>query len=352
MRNEASVIARSLTSVRPFIDSWVIIDTGSTDGSQDIAKRTLSGIPGRVLQSSWKGFASSRNQALFHSRKLAEYSLFLDADDFIVASQDTLCPIGDCDVYDWWAYEGCVRHSRVALLHRRISCEWIGDIHEYLNFSDLRVSTGRINSASLHYCHDGDRGQDPLTTNRDLNVLEALASKNPNDARTLFYLAETLARSNNTDASIQAYKRRLASFSDDAEETWYCTLAIARLMESADYPRSDVMRQFAACATGRQTRAEPILALAQLLREQGDVRDALELSIHCSSMPIPDDRFFVDETAFGWRAWDEVHVCSLMLGNIQRALLAAQKALSFHAIPVDERRRIERNVATFTTRAS
>ncbi|MGW8788902.1 glycosyltransferase, partial [Heyndrickxia sporothermodurans] len=37
VKNEASVIRRCLDSVRPLIDTWVIIDTGSTDGTQDIA---------------------------------------------------------------------------------------------------------------------------------------------------------------------------------------------------------------------------------------------------------------------------------------------------------------------------
>ncbi|MFJ2241725.1 glycosyltransferase [Streptomyces sp. NPDC087859] len=40
VKNEAHVIRRCLESVLPLVDTWVILDTGSTDGTQDIIRET------------------------------------------------------------------------------------------------------------------------------------------------------------------------------------------------------------------------------------------------------------------------------------------------------------------------
>ncbi len=45
---EAGVTERCLESVRGVVDYWVICDTGSTDGTEDVVRRLLDGIPGEL----------------------------------------------------------------------------------------------------------------------------------------------------------------------------------------------------------------------------------------------------------------------------------------------------------------
>src|SRR5437762_3199729 len=88
VKDEAQVILRCLKSVRPLIDYALIVDTGSTDGTQAIVKKYLAEqrVPGEVIEEPWKDFATNRSSALAKLRARAEidYALVMDADDTLV----------------------------------------------------------------------------------------------------------------------------------------------------------------------------------------------------------------------------------------------------------------------------
>ena len=84
VKNEAHVIERCLRSVYPFIDAWVICDTGSTDGTQDIIRRVMAGKPGLVVEQPWQNFAHNRNASLKLAQERGEYVFFIDADETLM----------------------------------------------------------------------------------------------------------------------------------------------------------------------------------------------------------------------------------------------------------------------------
>jgi glycosyltransferase involved in cell wall biosynthesis len=51
VKNEAHVIRRCLDSVRAYVSHWVIVDTGSTDGTQDIVRSHFRDIEARPSRS-------------------------------------------------------------------------------------------------------------------------------------------------------------------------------------------------------------------------------------------------------------------------------------------------------------
>ncbi|EHP44847.1 family 2 glycosyl transferase, partial [Cupriavidus basilensis OR16] len=88
VKNEAPVIARCLASVKPWIDRWVIVDTGSTDGTQALVREVMGKLPGTLHERPWIDFAHNRNEALALARACSEgharaddYVLFIDADE-------------------------------------------------------------------------------------------------------------------------------------------------------------------------------------------------------------------------------------------------------------------------------
>src|ERR1700733_6819656 len=81
VKDEAKTLARTLASVRPFIDRWVILDTGSTDGTQALVRRELAAVPGELHEEPFVDFSTSRNRALDLAGEATEFVMWLDADD-------------------------------------------------------------------------------------------------------------------------------------------------------------------------------------------------------------------------------------------------------------------------------
>ena len=57
IKDSGEPLKEVLESVKPYIDSWCILDTGSTDGSQEIVKNVLSSIPGKLHQEYFVDFS-------------------------------------------------------------------------------------------------------------------------------------------------------------------------------------------------------------------------------------------------------------------------------------------------------
>lgn len=87
-RNEARCIARCLASARPHVDEMLVLDTGSTDATREIA----AGCGARVLSAEWPDdFSAARNLALSHT--LAPWRLVLDADEWIASGAACLADV-------------------------------------------------------------------------------------------------------------------------------------------------------------------------------------------------------------------------------------------------------------------
>ena len=78
VKNEESMLEDCLVSVQGIVDEIVIVDTGSTDGTKQIAKKYNANI----YDFEWcDDFAAARNEALKHST--GKWILYLDADERI-----------------------------------------------------------------------------------------------------------------------------------------------------------------------------------------------------------------------------------------------------------------------------
>ena len=88
VRDEARCLERCLASARPWVDEMVVLDTGSRDGTPEIA----SAMGARVSHFEWcDDFAAARNAALALTD--AAWRLVLDADEWITQGGDCLAAL-------------------------------------------------------------------------------------------------------------------------------------------------------------------------------------------------------------------------------------------------------------------
>jgi tetratricopeptide (TPR) repeat protein len=87
VRNEETFLAGCLESVRGIVDEIIVVDTGSTDGTIEIATQ----FGARIFHFPWIGdFAAARNESLRHCT--GEWVLYLDADERLVADGHSILP--------------------------------------------------------------------------------------------------------------------------------------------------------------------------------------------------------------------------------------------------------------------
>lgn len=134
-RNEARCIERCLNSVRPHVDAMLVLDTGSTDATPDLARAAGA----RVERFDWcDDFSAARNAAL--ARADADWSLVLDADEWLVdgaaALQElrTLTPtyIGVLRVDNLYGADAAAAQRSASWLSRLLprGARYEGRIHE------------------------------------------------------------------------------------------------------------------------------------------------------------------------------------------------------------------------------
>lgn len=199
VKNEAASIKSVLEKVKPFVNRYSILDTGSTDGTQDIIRETMSNIVGKVFEEPFVDFATTRNRILdldWQVSSPAQYQLMLSGDEFLengaaLRTYLKTVPKGtDCFFIRLFLDGIAMATPRVF----RTGSDWRyeGVIHEVpYNRVDTKASTALIPDVAInHIVSDHERRMSSIWENH-IPLLQKELEKNPNDERTLIFLAQS-----------------------------------------------------------------------------------------------------------------------------------------------------------------
>lgn len=342
VRDEAHIVAEALDSVAPFIDHWVVVDTGSTDGTQDLVRRHMSalGIPGRVHERPWVDFGHNRTEALALAAGAADYLWVLDADDLVV---------GTPDLSDLWAdsyllrFGPGVEYWRPQLFRDGLRWRYAGVVHEHIACDDRPVTQERL--PGEHHVESrrlGARNLDSAKYERDRDLLLAEVERDPGDARSTFYLAQSCRDAGDLEGARRWYAQRAAMPGWD-EETYLARLRLAEVLEGLGEPWPVVQDAYLQAWETRPSRAEALCAVARHHRLAGAHRQAHLFASAAAAIPMPDDQLFVDTSVHGWRALDELAISSYWVGDLAGSFAHCQALLDRRSLPDEERRRVHAN---------
>lgn len=363
-RDEERFIGDCIDSARPFVQEIIVLDTGSSDRTREIAREHGA----RVEQFTWcDDFAAARNAAI--ECATTDWILMLDADERLAADGAELlgdyarmapvianginafCPLIVSQTLD--GHGGKSVASRVMRFFPRLpELRWVGAIHEDLKYlpQPLRLRSIALDRVRIvHLGYDStiyaERGKDA----RNTRLLEQEFQLHPEDARTLFFLGQQHAAMRR-DAEAIPYFRAFLERAEQAPHE-YTVQVLAMLLKSlasvGDLTGIDAVARRADEQHLLSADAREVLATIEEQRQQFGVAEQHLLRALEPGQPVG---VAADEGIGGWAT--RLHLAQVheSLGNPTQAL--ADISAAFGDLDQRHRGRVALEAAALALRHS
>ena len=237
VKNEERVLGDCLTSIKPWVNEIIVVDTGSTDRTPEIAKEHGA----KVFHSPWQDdFSQARNVSISHAT--GDWILWMDADDTIpeecgralhdtvlVAEAKTGGILMQVHIPPAKGESGFTVVDHVKLFRNLPEIRFEGRIHEQL-LEQIYRTGGVIERSNLYVVHSGydysPEGQ-KHKRERDLRILEKDLADRPDHPFVLFNIGMTAFHMKEFPKAKEALERclRLSKPNESTVRKVYAMLA-------------------------------------------------------------------------------------------------------------------------------
>lgn len=329
VRDEEDVLERCLSSIEGIVDEIIIVDTGSTDRTKEIARKFTD----KIYDFEWiDDFAAARNYAFSKADK--DYILWLDADDYFTdEDRQLLCEtIQTLDrsvdsvtmPYHVFVDEKqkavhSIRRNR--LVRRACGFRWIGAVHEYLEVygniihSDTAVKHNKVKSY----------------TDRNLRIYRKLeAAGAAFSPRDMYYFANELKDNQLYEEAVVYYEKFLATGMGWIEDKINACIKLA-LCYSRLHEKSKALLALFRTMEYDKPRAEACCRIGSMFFEV----NMTEISIYWYELALtltrPEDPLaMLESEAWTWLPHLQLCMCYFRLGDHEKANEHNEIALSYH----------------------
>lgn len=335
VKDEASVICRCLDSVRPIIDHWIIVDTGSTDGTQDIIRAAMADLPGALVERPWVDFASNRNEALKLARRHGDYVLIIDADDELIIPDGFTMPKLREAGYRLEIIDAQTRYWRNQLVSSRKNWRYRGVLHEFLSCPG--VSATPILPLAMRRGDDGARHRDTSADARDIAVLEGALAVETDPfmiARYTMYLGTTYDAAGEHRKALDCFLKRIDLGGWD-EEVYFNLLMAAVNAERVGEPTDKVLQLYDQAISVIPARSEARHGASRYCRERKRFAEGYRYAEAGLGLELPSEGISLNPWVYEYGLLDEFAVNAYHIGQYGACGHACLKILGKTNIPND-----------------
>lgn len=336
VKNESLVIRRCLQSVKGLIDCWIIVDTGSTDGTPEIIQDTLKNIPGRLFVRPWKNFEENRNEALSLAKNSGDYLLMIDADEQLVLSDPFRPPQLDKDFYVCPLHYGSSIFLRILLINLRLDWKWTGIVHECLDTTEAKTYEFLEHASILSSTNEGNRSKDLQKKYRsDIHTLETALQENPLNSRNVFHLASSYELANEPELAVKYFLKR-TQMDPQNLEVYNSFFRIAEIQEHKLKTDPCVfIHNYLSAHQLQPKRAEPLYNLAKYFaKTRCFLLGYLIAKYALTTVKIySNELFFINREVYEYKLLYLFAECACSCRNFSEAKLAVIHLLSVQNLP-------------------
>ncbi|MGZ3507258.1 MAG: glycosyltransferase [Vulcanimicrobiaceae bacterium] len=332
VKNEERFLEECLRSIAGSVDEINIVDTGSTDGTLDIARR----FGARIEHREWReDFAWARNESLAMATR--RWIIQLDADEELLPeSLEALALLKNVPAYLTGIWIRCINRSdqyhgsgqlshvitRVFPNHERV--RFTGPIHEFVSVDKSTRGIDAVHSPIkiLHHGYMSSIVNDRNKFARNLSIIEAAIEKEPEDAFHWYNLGVTCYLQGDDRRAADAFERmwhlckdELRGFTPNGLQIWADTLN-----ERLNDPERGLeiallcLKHAPRYANAHFSAGKSLMLLKRFDESRAMYETAIADAEHM------DKQFVVDDEVPAWKAHSEIGATYAMEGDDLKAL--------------------------------
>jgi tetratricopeptide (TPR) repeat protein len=277
VKNAEDTIEKTLRHAKPLISRYTILDTGSTDNTIPLIRKTMEGLQGDVFQEPFVNFEVSRNRAFdLASPSPCKYFIVLD-DTYIVENPEAFKkevlarPLAQA--YAVLIKTGDQLYKNIRITRTDSGLRYKYKVHEVINVDESKTQSLPESCMLIDNVNTRHMTRTHMRQESDYKNLLSDLERFPNDPYVLFNLGRNRLNMKKTDEAIEFFKKRL--FIKNYDTTYFeCSNLLASLYQKKNESPDRIINMLNLSIEANPEKAETYYQLASIYYTGRDFKNA------------------------------------------------------------------------------